>query len=203
MVYEAPEYHPAFEEYCETIFELAEDDVPVIQARIAERLDVSRPAVSEMIRKMEGADLVVPDDNGIIGLTPDGVALASQVVRRHRLAERFLTDMLGLSWAAAHHEAGKWEHVISPPVEAALVRVLDNPTTCPHGNPIPGTAYEMPTDAAILSTLDVGAAFVVQRIPEELEFRPGLLEFLEEAELVPGRSGTVTAMSPDPMALPP
>ncbi len=197
MVYETPEYHPAFEEYCETIFELAEDDVAVIQARIAERLDVSRPAVSEMIRKLERADLVIPNTKGVIELTSDGIALATQVVRRHRIAERFLTDVLGLSWAEAHHEAGKWEHVISPPVEAALVRVLDNPTTCPHGNPIPGSEYKLPPDTVILSALGVGSSFTVQRIPEELEFRPGLLEFLEDAELVPGRTGTVTAMSPD------
>ncbi len=197
MAYETPEYHPAFEEYCETIFELAEDDVQVIQARIAERLDVSRPAVSEMIRKLERENLVAVADDGLIGLTTEGNALALQVVRRHRLAERFLTDMLGLSWADAHHEAGKWEHVISPPVEEALVRVLDDPTTCPHGNPIPGSAYELPTDTAVLSSLAVGAEFTVNRIPEELEFRPGLLEFLEHAAIVPGRSGIITAMSPD------
>lgn len=197
MVYQAPEYHPAFEEYCETIFELAEDDVPVIQARVADRLDVSRPAVSEMIRKMVGASLVQIGSNGIVGLTDDGTVLARQVVRRHRLAERFLTDILGLSWAEAHHEAGKWEHVISPPVEAALVRVLDEPTTCPHGNPIPGSGYESPTNSAVLGDLPVGTSFTVQRIPEELEFRPGLLEFLEEASIVPGRIGTITALSPD------
>ncbi len=197
MPYETPEYHPAFEEYCETIFELAEDDVEVIQARIAERLDVSRPAVSEMIRKMERQKLVSVGDDGVIGLTDDGATLALQVVRRHRLAERFLTDVLGLNWAVAHHEAGKWEHVISPAVEDALVRVLDQPTTCPHGNPIPGSAYTLPTNAAILSSLKVGETFTVNRIPEELEFRPGLLEFLESADIVPGRSGTVTAMSPD------
>jgi DtxR family Mn-dependent transcriptional regulator len=196
MVYEAPEYHPAFEEYCETIFELTEDDVPVIQARIAERLDVSRPAVSEMIRKMEREGLVGVAD-GVIALTSDGSILALQVVRRHRLAERFLTDMLGLSWAEAHHEAGKWEHVISPAVEAALVRVLEDPTTCPHGNPIPGSAYTIPQSTAVLSALSVGTEFTVQRIPEELEFRPGLLEFLENASIVPGRGGVVTAMSPD------
>lgn len=196
MVYEAPEYHPAFEEYCETIFELAEDEVAVIQARIAERLDVSRPAVSEMIRKMERENLVAVDD-GLISLTNDGNVLALQVVRRHRLAERFLTDMLGLSWAEAHHEAGKWEHVISPAVEAALVRVLKDPTTCPHGNPIPGSAYMIPQSTAVLSALAVGATFTIQRIPEELEFRPGLLEFLEDASIVPGRGGVVTAMSPD------
>lgn len=196
MVYEAPEYHPAFEEYCETIFELREDGLDVIQARIAERLDVSRPAVSEMIHKMDREGLV-DMDGSVITLTDDGLSLAQQVVRRHRLAERFLTDMLGLSWAEAHHEAGKWEHVISPVVEAALVRVLGNPTTCPHGNPIPGSGYERPLGTSVLGDVAVGTAFVVERIPEELEFEPGLLEYLEGAGVVPGRTGTVSAVSPD------
>src|ERR1041384_5271181 len=131
------EHHPAFEEYCECIFELQEDDVDVIQARIAERLKVSRPAVSEMIRRLE-AESLIAIDGGHITLSRNGAVLAQRVVRRHRLAERFLTDMLGLSWADAHKEAGKWEHVISTPVETAIVRVLGDPTTCPHGNPIPG-----------------------------------------------------------------
>ncbi len=196
MAYEAPEYHPAFEEYCETIFELEEDDVPVIQARIAERLDVSRPAVSEMVRRLEGADLVTVA-RGKLSLTAQGARLANQVVRRHRLAERFLTDMLGLSWADAHHEAGRWEHVISPTVEAALIRVLEDPTTCPHGNPIPGSDYASPARVTALSDVAVGSVFVVERITEALEFRPGVLEFLEDSELVPGRQGLVTAAAPD------
>ena len=99
------EFHPAFEEYCEAIWELNEDDISVIQARIAERLEVSRPAVSEMIRRMEQEKLITVDDT--IALTPNGVELAERVVRRHRLAERFLTDILGLPWADAHEEAGK------------------------------------------------------------------------------------------------
>ena len=119
--YQTPEFHPAFEEYCEAIFELNEDDVDVIQARIAERLEVSRPAVSEMIRKLEGEGLVEVDGRisltvdglrdsldrvfvleTLIALTVDGLRLAESVVRRHRLAERFLTDVLKLSWAEAH-----------------------------------------------------------------------------------------------------
>jgi DtxR family Mn-dependent transcriptional regulator len=188
------EHHPAFEEYCECIFELREDDVDVIQARIAERLQVSRPAVSEMVRRLEAEGLVTID--GSIRLTREGEALAQQVVRRHRIAERFLTDILGLSWAQAHHEAGKWEHVMSREVEDALDRVLGSPTTCPHGNPIPGSHYAAP-DAVPLSELGVGQAFTVTRIPEELEFTPGLLDFLEGANIQPGHAGTVTATSPD------
>lgn len=188
------EHHPAFEEYCECIFELKEDDVDVIQARIAERLQVSRPAVSEMIRKLESEGLITND--GAIALTETGRELAQLVVRRHRLAERFLTDVLKLSWAEAHHEAGKWEHVMSAHVEEAMNRLLGEPTTCPHGNPIPGSGY-VATDASPLSQHLVGQPFTVKRIPEELEFTPGLLEFLEESSLRPGCSGVVTAASPD------
>ncbi len=196
MAYTVPEFHPAFEEYCETIFELAEDAVEVIQARIADRLDVSRPAVSEMIRRLEAEGLVSVDD-GQITLTTDGTALAVSVVRRHRIAERFLTDLLGLSWTEAHHEAGKWEHVISPQVEEALMRVLDDPTTCPHGNPIPGSSYRAPNDVTVLNELSQGTEFVVERIPEELEFSDGMLEFLESSAILPGNQGTVTAIAPD------
>ena len=154
--------HPAFEQYCEAIFELREDDLDVIQARIAERLNVSRPAVSEMIRRLTTEGLVTVDDG--IRLTKQGLALAERTVRRHRLAERFLTDILGLSWAEAHAEAGKWEHVMSESVEAAVNRLLEHPTTCPHGNPIPGANYLQP-DLTALSTLHVGDAFTVTRIP--------------------------------------
>jgi DtxR family Mn-dependent transcriptional regulator len=188
------EHHPAFEEYCECIFELAEDDVDVIQARIAERLNVSRPAVSEMMRRLEGEGLITTD--GGIALTDAGRNLAERVVRRHRLAERFLTDILQLSWAEAHHEAGKWEHVMSDAVEVAMAEVLGNPSTCPHGNPIPGTAYD-DRDFVPLSTVPVGTGFTVRRITEELEFTPGLLEYLESSSLQPGREGVITAASPD------
>ncbi len=193
--YESPEWHPAFEEYCETIFELAEDDLEVIQARIADRLGVSRPAVSEMIRRMQ-AEGLVEEGRGTIELTAAGHSLAETVVRRHRIAECFLTDILGLSWADAHQEAGKWEHIISPDVERAMLRVLEDPTTCPHGNPIPGSGYRAP-DMVALETLTVGREFTVQRIPEELEFQPGMLDFLEEAQVTPGSVGTVLARSPD------
>ncbi|MBW8827415.1 MAG: metal-dependent transcriptional regulator [Acidobacteria bacterium] len=187
--------HPAFEEYCEAIFELKEDDLEVIQARIAERLAISRPAVSEMIRRMTGEGLLTVD--GGIRLTNAGLALAERVVRRHRLAERFLTDILGLSWAEAHLEAGKWEHVLSEAVEAAINRILENPTTCPHGNPIPGSAYDDEQHLVALGSMPIGDRFTITRIPEELEFTPGLLEFLESNALVPGRSGMLTAASPD------
>ena len=188
------EHHPAFEEYCECIYELREDDIDVIQARIAERLEVSRPAVSEMVKRMEAEGLVTVDDG--IRLTTKGRKLGERTVRRHRLAERFLTDVLNLPWAEAHHEAGKWEHVMSESVTKAMDDLLGNPTTCPHGNPIPGSDYE-PAELNALATIEVGGTFTVERITEELEFAPGLLEFLEESEIRPGNDGAVVAASPD------
>jgi hypothetical protein len=124
------------------------------------------------------------------------VRTAKRVVRRHRLAERFLTDILGLSWASAHHEAGKWEHVMSEEVEEAMIARLGNPTTCPHGNPIPGSDYLAP-DHVRLVDVAPGTRFVVTRIPEELEFVPGMLEFLERSRLVPGSSGLVRRLDED------
>jgi DtxR family Mn-dependent transcriptional regulator len=189
------EHHPAFEEYCECIFELREDNVEVIQARVADRLHVSRPSVSEMIKRMETEGLIRLHGTRIV-LTQDGEKLAESVVRKHRTAERFLTDILGLPWAQAHHEACKWEHVLSPDVEDAITRLLGNPTTCPHGNPIPGSSYmEEPTHP--LCDVEVGSAFTVSRIPEELEYAPGMLDFLESVRLTPGITGTVTSRSAD------
>lgn len=189
------ERHPAFEEYCECIFELHEDDLEVIRARIAERLNVSRASVSQMIEKMSKVGLVTSTDN-TIALTADGLTLANQVVRRHRLAERFLTDILGLSWSDAHREAGKWEHVMSDEVETAMNRVLGAPTTCPHGNPIPGSSYIDP-QAVPLARVDIGDRFTVSRIPEELEFTPGLLDFLQQSCILPGFTGEVCAKPAD------
>ncbi len=189
------EWHPAFEEYTETIFELEEDGIRVVQARIADRLSVSRPAVSEMVHRMQREGLL-KIEKGVIALTETGRNLAQRTVRRHRLAERFLTDILGLSWATAHHEAGKWEHVIGAEVEAAMIRVLGEPTTCPHGNPIPGSDYT-DTNAVPLGEVAVGSAFTVERIPEELEFEDGLLDHLESVGLMPGTSGVVSERAVD------
>lgn len=185
------EHHPAFEEYCECIFELREDNLDVIQARIADRLRVSRPSVSEMIKRLTEEGLIKVTD-GHITLTNSGEELAQRVVRRHRIAERFMTDILGLSWALAHREAGRWEHVMSDAVEEAMRQKLGNPTTCPHGNPIPGSGYTAPP-AVSLSKVTMGQTFTVSRIPEELEFSPGMLEFLENTNLMPGLSGEVTS----------
>lgn len=189
------EHHPAFEEYCECIFELEEDHVELIQARIAERLKVSRASVSEMIKRME-AEGLVNLAGPRIALTENGKALAEGIVRKHRLAECFLIDVLGLSWSTAHHEACKWEHVITDEVELALAKMLGNPTACPHGNPIPGSDYKKML-LTPLNTIDVGSSFTVVRISEELEETEGALDRLQADAIVPGRVGTVKRLGND------
>lgn len=189
------EHHPAFEEYCECIFELEEDNVELIQARIADRLEVSRASVSEMIKRMDGEGLVKLSGSQI-ALTETGRNLAEGIVRKHRLAECFLIDVLGLSWSTAHHEACKWEHVINDEVEVALSKMLGNPTACPHGNPIPGSGHR---NALLtpLNTIEVGDSFIVVRISEELEETAGALDSLEANKMFPGRTGTVADRGSD------
>ena len=189
------EHHPAFEEYCECIFELEEDNVELIQARIAERLGVSRASVSEMIKRME-AEGLINLSGPRIALTETGRKLAEGIVRKHRLAECFLIDVLGLSWSTAHHEACKWEHVITDEVEVALSKMLGNPTACPHGNPIPGSGHHNML-LTPLNTIDVGGSFTVVRISEELEETAGALDKLEANKMFPGKVGTISNRSND------
>ncbi|MFM8504674.1 MAG: metal-dependent transcriptional regulator [Acidimicrobiaceae bacterium] len=184
------EHHPAFEEYCECIFELEEDNVELIQARIAERLSVSRASVSEMIKRME-AEGLISLSGPRIALTEQGRNLAEGIVRKHRLAECFLIDVLGLSWSTAHHEACKWEHVITDEVEVALSKMLGNPTACPHGNPIPGSGHQSIL-LTPLNTIEVGDSFTVVRISEELEETAGALDTLEANKMFPGKEGTIS-----------
>jgi DtxR family transcriptional regulator, iron-dependent repressor len=191
------EMHDATEEYLETILELEEEGITPIRARLVERLKVSAPAVSEQVNRLVGGGYTELMDDRSLRLTKKGRDLATSVVRRHRLAERLLVDVIGLEWEKVHREADRWEHAISEDVEQKLVELLGDPATCPHGNPIPGSDYVEPPDLTPLSAHPLGEPFTVRRIPEELEFTPGLLEFLEESSLRPGCSGTVTASSPD------
>src|SRR5438876_6565084 len=144
-------YHPPVEEYLEAIHELVEEGAVVIQARLAERVGHSAPAVSEMVRRLRGEGYLEIENRAIV-LTRKGRSRAESVVRKHRLAERLLTDVIGLPWHKAHMEAGRWEHVISDEVEARLVEILGHPTTCPHGNPIPGSGRTEPRLTALSET---------------------------------------------------
>jgi DtxR family transcriptional regulator, Mn-dependent transcriptional regulator len=191
------EYHPPVEEYLETILGLAEEGVPVIQARIAERLGRSAPSVSEMLDRLI-EDGYVSRDGRRVSLTESGRALAEKVVRKHRLAERLLVDVIGLEWHKVHREAGRWEHVISDDVEARLVELLGDPATCPHGNPIPGSRSPAPaTDTRPLAEAGVGERVRLQRISEEVELNLGSLELLDEGGFIPGAVARVGARDPD------
>ena len=180
------EYHPPVEEYLETMLGLAEEGVPVIQARIAERLGRSAPSVSEMLDRLIDDGYVTREGRRLY-LTESGRALAEKVVRKHRLAERLLVDVIGLEWHKVHREAGRWEHVISDDVEARLVELLGDPATCPHGNPIPGSHTEAPAvETRPLAEVDVGERVRLLRVSEEVELNLGSLTLLDESGFIPG-----------------
>jgi DtxR family Mn-dependent transcriptional regulator len=190
-------YHPPLEEYLETIHDLAEAGTPVIQARIAERLGRAAPSVSEMLDRLQ-ADGYVERDGRKLELTGKGRTIAEGVVRKHRLAERLLVDVIGLEWHKAHLEAGRWEHVISDEVEARLVELLGNPTTCPHGNPIPGAGNPDALDAqSSLSHAEVGDVVRLERITEEVELDTESLAYLFEHRFIPGDVATVVRRGAD------
>ena len=188
-------FHPPLEEYLEAIHELEEEGVEVIQARLAERLGHSAPSVSEMIRRLRGEGWLEPAGRSV-RLTKKGRSRAESVVRKHRLAERLLTDVIGLEWHKAHLEACRWEHVISDEVEARLVELLEHPTTCPHGNPIPGTNAPK-RDLTRLADSEPGAKVRLERVTEMVEIDEVALTFLAEHKFTPGTDATVTAKAPD------
>jgi len=190
-------YHPPVEEYLEAVHSLLEEGTPVIQARIAERLGLSAPSVSEMLDRLE-SDGYLRRDGRVIELTPEGSAVAKKVVRRHRLAERLLVDVIGLEWHKVHREAGRWEHVISDDVEARLVVLLGDPATCPHGNPIPGSASPGSTaDQMPLADAAAGSTVRLERISEQVELDMTALAYLDEHGFTPGATALVSSRGPD------
>jgi DtxR family Mn-dependent transcriptional regulator len=189
-------FHPPLEEYLEAIHELGEEGMVVIQARLAERLGHSAPAVSEMIRRLRDEGFVEVRGRSLT-LTDSGRSKAESVVRKHRLAERLLTDIIGLPWEKAHAEAGRWEHVISDEVEALLVERLGHPTTCPHGNPIPGAGAGRAADTVVLAELGLGTHVRLERVTELVELDQESLSYLSQHGFVPGTEATVTSRAPD------
>lgn len=188
-------FHPPLEEYLEAIHELEEEGVAVIQARLAERLGHSAPSVSEMIRRLKTEGYLDVHDRAVT-LTTKGRSLAESVVRKHRLAERLLTDVIGLPWHKAHVEACRWEHVISDEVEERLVTLLGNPATCPHGNPIPGT--DAPERAlTVLAASEPGEHVRLERVTEQVELDDESLTYLSANGFVPGADAHVRAKAPD------
>jgi DtxR family transcriptional regulator, Mn-dependent transcriptional regulator len=190
-------FHPPIEEYLEAVHSLKEEGTPVIQARLAERLGRSAPSVSEMLDRLTD-DGYLRREGRTVQLTEKGAALAAKVVRKHRLAERLLVDVIGLEWHKVHEEAGRWEHVISDDVEARLVILLGDPATCPHGNPIPGSgSATAPPPQRPLADVSPGTRVRLERISEDVEIDMGSLVYLNEHGFTPGATALVTARGPD------
>ncbi len=188
-------FHPPLEEYLEAIYELEEEGIRVIQARLAEHLGHSAPSVSEMVRRLRDEGWVEVRERAL-HLTAKGRQRAVSVVRKHRLAERLLTDIIGLPWHKTHVEACRWEHVISDEVEAHLVALLENPTTCPHGNPIPGTGPPR-NDLLALAELEIGDRIRLERVTEQVEVDLEALIYLDDHGFIPGADAEVRSRAPD------
>ena len=187
------------EMYLRTIYELIEDGVPPLRARIAEQLGHSGPTVSQTIARMERDGLVVVGQDRTLVLTPDGIDRATKVMRKHRLAERLLTDVIGLDLPHVHEEACRWEHVMSDRVERRLVEMLGRPERSPYGNVIPGldelvaAPGEAPVEAtAPISVVDAVALgtknATLVRIGENPQALAGFLQDVSEIGLLPGIS---------------
>jgi DtxR family transcriptional regulator, Mn-dependent transcriptional regulator len=189
------ELHDTTEEYLETILALEEEGVPPLRARLVERLGLSAAAVSETVNRLVGLGYAQLLDDRTIRLTDKGRRLATTVVRRHRLAERLLTDVIGLEWEKVHREAARWEHAISSDVEKKLVELLGDPVTCPHGNPIPGAHGKVSSAPTVRLAAAAPGRVTVARISEKLELSDEGLSLLARARLIPGCSATVIERS--------
>jgi DtxR family Mn-dependent transcriptional regulator len=201
------------EMYLRTIYELEEEGVVPLRARIAERLGQSGPTVSQTVARMERDGLVVVAGDRHLELTDAGRSRAVSVMRKHRLAERLLTDVIGLEWELVHAEACRWEHVMSDAVERKLVQLLDNPTISPYGNPIPGLdelsrrADTIPMGISAPPVLEVGLQRLdefarrgggrveVRRIAEHVQVDADLMAELKDAGIVPGHDVDVQAIA--------
>jgi DtxR family Mn-dependent transcriptional regulator len=189
------EFHPPVEEYLEAMYELEEAGVDVIRARLAERLGHAAPTVTEMVRRLESEGYVQVKGRSL-RMSAAGRRLAESVVRKHRLAERLLTDIIGLEWHKVHAEAGRWEHVISDDVEQRLIVLLENPSTCPHGNPIPGAPPPKRT-LRPLAEAEPGQRVRLERITETVELDLKSLQYLDARGFRPGVEAAVEAKAPD------
>jgi len=187
-------HHPAVEQYLETILELEEAGIVPMRARIVERLGVSAPAVSETVKRLEREGYVTLDAERVLHLSDAGRAYATSMLRKHRLAEVLLVDVLKVPWPQVHEEACRLEHAISDTLERHLVDLLDDPGTCPHGSPIPGSANVVETGPLQkLSSVPVGGSCVVRRIDEHLQTLVERMVELETARLLPGQEVRVGA----------
>lgn len=193
------------EMYLRTIYELVEEGIVPLRARIAERLHQSGPTVSQTVARMERDGLLTVEGDRHLQLTPEGNRLAVRVMRKHRLAERLLTDVIGLDWELVHEEACRWEHVMSENVEKRLMELLGSPTSSPYGNPIPGldelgseaVGEEFMSDVEPLSKVVSGekGTVLVRRISEEMQKDETLMSALRRVGAIPDRTVTVVTTS--------
>jgi DtxR family transcriptional regulator, Mn-dependent transcriptional regulator len=180
-------------ELLEVLLDRADRDESLHRDELPVALGATTDEVAVAVRHLAGRGALREDD-GTLVLTPQGAEHATTVVRRHRLAERLLRDVIGLDWWKVHHEAEAWESVISAEVEAHLIELLGDPGTCPHGNPIPGSRNRPShPDAVRISEAPIGPVYVV-RITEELETDDEALQLLERCGFLPGRHGELKAI---------
>ncbi|HEV8642291.1 MAG TPA: metal-dependent transcriptional regulator [Methylomirabilota bacterium] len=184
------------QDYLAAIYDLATSGKPVIGARLAKHMGVSAPAVTESIQRLSRGHYVRVGRGKRLTLTSKGREIAEVMARRHRLLERWLTDTLGLNWTDAHEEAHRLEHAVSPRVEERLAELLGMPSTCPHGNPIPGLAKPRRVEPFPLAQAKEGATVVVERITEEAEADKRLLEYLWRNDIRPGRRLKIVEVAP-------
>ncbi|WP_017622755.1 metal-dependent transcriptional regulator [Nocardiopsis chromatogenes] len=202
------------EMYLRTIFELEEEGIVPLRARIAERLHQSGPTVSQTVARMERDGLLRVENDRHLVMTSEGRRLAMHVMRKHRLAERLLVDVIGLAWEDVHVEACRWEHVISEAVEERLVGLLNAPSVCPHGNPIPGLdelgladySPEPFSDDSIAPMTEIAngaeTTVTVRRISEHLQTDTEVMRQLKDAGVRPGGEVRLTATEDGVRVLP-
>jgi DtxR family Mn-dependent transcriptional regulator len=191
-------HHNAVEQYLETILELEESGILPLRARLVERLGVTAPAVSETVKRLERESYLTLDADRVLHLTDTGRDYATAVLRRHRLAELLLVDVLKVPWSQVHEEACRLEHAISDNLEAHLVKLLGDPGMCPHGNPIPGSANVVDHGPLQpLGSLPPGQPCVVRRIDEHLQTQLDHMRELENGRLLPGQRVTVVSTDED------
>ena len=187
----------ASKEYLEAVYELEEEGQRIVQARLGQRLGLSPATVSEGVKRLV-TDGHVTVSGRDISLTERGRELAETLVRRHRLAERMLTDILGIPWHLCHHQAEDWEKVMTDEVEQAILAKIEGPATCPHGNPIPGTPEPVAWSALVsVADMEPGATGVLTRLLEDVELDGEVMKFLEHNGLTPGAVIRVAGVAPD------
>jgi DtxR family transcriptional regulator, Mn-dependent transcriptional regulator len=192
------------EMYLRTILDLEEEGIVPLRARISERLGHSGPTVSQTIGRMERDGLVNVEGDRHLALTTEGRTRAMHVMRKHRLAERLLADVIGLDWAYVHDEACRWEHVMSEQVERRLLELLDHPTESPYGNPIPGLDElgDAPAGRFLEGVVNIvdrtagetaAVTGTIRRLGEPVQFEPELLQQLQDAGVIPGAVASISA----------